>query len=587
MLRTASCFVSLVCTTIGLGAPARAQQQLAPQGAVHVALAPPRVLQLFDVMSGTLQELSVPFGNPAAAAIDVVLAGQPAVLDLNLFDVRAPGFQLLERGANGVQQLPTPACVTYRGSIRGESGSIVAATIVDASLTAYVRRATGELWLVQPLREVQPQAAVATHVVYRQADSANLPYHCGVPGVVSGPVAPAIGEDTTYEAQLALEADYPLYQLNGSNTTNTQNDVTGIVNAMEVIYTNDVQISFQVSQLLIDSVPDPYTTNVAGTLLTQFRNYWNANYNYPRDLAHLLSGRPLGASSGGTIGVAYLSTVCNLAAAYGVSESHFSANYGYRVAVTAHEIGHNFGASHCDSVSPCIIMCSAVGSCGSYPSSFGPTEQSQIISFRQTLGCLTLNTGVPQLTSLMPAQVATVNPGQITLTGSGFTGATAVHVGTQTITSGLQIVSDSQLRFIAPPGLPIGFQITNVTNPVGTSNNLAIWYQGANPCQLVVQGGVVGGNILTWTMGGWPTGTGYLGISFVNTTSPFQGWQLLDGFILLWAGPLDPQGMASLPVPVPAGLLSGITVYSQMLDEITGTGLLRSLSTVKSTLIIL
>ncbi len=559
------------------------QQQTTPT--VQVALAPPTLLKMFDAMAGTVQQLQVPNGNPAAALIDVVFAGVPQVLELHQFDVRSPSFQLFERGPGGLLLLPTPTCVTYRGALQGESGSEVAATLVGGSLTAYVRRAIGELWLVQAVREVVPTAGPTAHIVFRGADSSNLNYHCGVPGVQQGVVPTVGGEDAVYACQLAIEADNPLFVLNGSNTTNTQNDVTGIVNAMDIIYRRDVLVALQVSQLIVDSGPDPYTTSVATALLPQFGNYWNANHGgVARDTAHLFTGRPMGASSGGTIGLAYVGVVCFLNSAYGVSQTRFSTNYGYRVGVTAHEIGHNFNAAHCDSAPPCYIMCSGIGGCQNNQAAFSANEAAQIIAYRQSVGCLALLQTVPQILSATPIQFPTVNPPLVTLTGNGFIGTTSMLVGTQPVTTGITIVSDTQLRFVPPTGLALGIQTLTATNGAGTSNVYGLLYTNANPAQLVVPAFAIGGSTLTWRLGGVQNDTGYFGISILNTTSPFQGQLLLDGFILLWAGALDANGMAVLPVPVPVGLLSGWTIYSQMLDEIPFTGTLRSLSTVKSTL---
>ena len=582
LLPTRTLLSALLAVAYGTLLPAQQTTPTTPP--VKVALAPPTLLTLFDAMAGTVQQLQVPNGNAGAAIIDVVLAGVPERLELHSFDVRAPAFQLWERGPTGLVLLPTPPCVTYRGAVQGEVGSEVAATLVGGSLTAFVRRGTGELWLVQPVREVVPTAGITAHIVFRGVDSANINAHCGVPGALQG-VVPVVGnEDAVYVCQLAIEADNPLYVLNGSNITNTQNDVTGIVNAMDVIYRRDVQVALTVSQLIVNSAADPYTSSVATTLLPQFGNYWNANHaGITRDTAHLFSGRQIGANSGGTIGLAYVGVVCLTNNAYGLSQTRFSANYGYRVGVTAHELGHNFNANHCDSSPPCNIMCSGLGGCANNQSLFSANEAAQIIAFRQSLGCLTLQLTVPQITSASPLQVATVNPPLVTLGGTGFIGTTSLTVGGTLVNTGITVVSDTQLRFTPPVGLNLGIQSVSATNTAGTSTNYVLIYTNANPAQLVVPAFVIGGTTMTWRMGGVQNDTGYLGIGFVNTTSPFQGQPLLDGFTLLWAGPLDARGMASLPVPVPAGLFNGWTIYSQMLDEIAGTGLLRSLSPVKTT----
>jgi hypothetical protein len=550
--------------------------------------APPALLARFDVMVGTVQDLVVPSNLPAAVAIDVVLGGSVARLALHTFDVRAPGFRLIERSATGEALVPTPPCVTYRGAVLGDAGSEVAASLRDGSLTAWIRLGSDELWLVQAVREVQPTAGAAAHVVYRGSDSRNLTARCGVAATVTSPLPMPPGTDVVYACELAVEADYPFYQLNGSSVAATQNDVTSVVNAMDVIYRRDTQISLQLANLVVDSAPDPYTSSVAGNLLPQFGSYWNNNRgNVARDVAHLFTGRPMGASSGGVIGLAYLGVVCNLGSAYGVSESRFSANWNFRIGVTAHEIGHNFNAGHCDAAPPCNIMCSGVGGCNNNQTSFGPTEQAQMVAFRQGLGCLTVQSTTPVISQVSPLTVRTFQPALVTLTGTGFVGTNRVTVGGVNVTSGITVVSDTQLRFTPPAGLPIAVHPLTATNASGTSNTGALWYTAANPCAISVPGGVLGGSTLTWQFGGWPLDPAYLVVSLQNTTHPFQGANILDGFTALWFGGLDSRGMGTFAVPVPAGVLNGVRVYSQLLD-IDSSGLaLRSASNILGTLVVL
>jgi hypothetical protein len=409
---------------------------------------------------------------------------------------------------------------------------------------------------------------------------------CGVVAAPQPCPAPSAGGgDTWWVCDLALEADHPLFVLNGSNVAATQTDVLGVVNAVDVIFRTDVQVHFVVSQLIVDAAPDPYTTNVAPTLLAQFQSHWNNNLAaIPRDLAHLFSGRPLDAYSGGTIGYAYVGVVCDPSNGYGVSQTRWSANYAYRVGVTAHELGHGFNATHCDGQPQCSVMCSTIGGCSGNTGSLSPSEQMQIVAFRQSSSCLTQQATLPQITSASPTQLATVAPPLVTLGGNGFLGATQVNVGGVAVTSGLQVLGDTQLRFVPPAGLALGFHPVSVTNAAGTGNSTAVWYVASNPCQLVVPATVAGGSTLAWQLGGWPNDVGLLGVSFYSTSSPFLGASLLDGFLLLWAGPLDARGMAGFAVPVPAGLLTGYTAYSQLLDVIPSSNTLRSVSATPGTL---
>jgi len=278
--------------------------------------------------------------------------------------------------------------------------------------------------------------------------------------------------------------------------------------------------------------------------------------------------------------------VCNLPSAYGLSQTSLTNNFGVRVGLTAHELGHNFAAQHCDGQSGCAIMCSQLGGCTNNLATFSAGERAQISSFVQSASCLQLLPDPPQLSSAVPAQFVTVNPGILTLTGTGLLGTTSVTIGSTQVNSGFTVLGDTQLRLVPPAGLSLGSKPVSVTNAAGTSNPVLVTYAAADPAQLLVPAAALGGTTLTWTMGGWPGDTGYLGISFVSTTSPFLGLTLLDGFLPLWIGTLDARGMAALTVPVPAGLLTGVSVFSQLLDENAGQGTLRSVSNVRTTLVL-
>jgi hypothetical protein len=322
-------------------------------------------------------------------------------------------------------------------------------------------------------------------------------------------------------------------------------------------------------------------------LLSQFQQRWTTTYAaIPRDVAHLLTGRNVGQASGGTIGVAYLGSVCNLVFGYGLSQTRFSSNFALRVAVTAHEIGHNFNASHCDGQTGCAIMCSTAGGCSGSVNAFSATERAQIVAFRTAAPCLTVQPSTPQITSITPNTFLTVNPTVLTINGSGLFGVNLVTIGGTAITAGITVVSDAQVRVVPPIGLPLGPLLVSVTNSAGTSNVQLVVANPANPCLVFVPSATFGGATMTWRMGGWPGDPALLGIGFVNTTTPFLGQPLMDGFILIWSGVLDGRGLANFAVPLPPGLLTGFTFYSQLLDVDPATGGLRSVSTLPSTWIV-
>ena len=94
------------------------------------------------------------------------------------------------------------------------------------------------------------------------------------------------------------------------------------------------------------------------------------------------------------------------------------------------------------------------------------------------------------------------------------------------------------------------------------------------------------GTILEWSLGGMPGHDALLLGSVSTDLVPFLGESILESFLLLWAGSLDARGMVVLTTPVPTGVLLGVTVHWQMLDVVTGTPVLQSVSSLTSTLVL-
>jgi hypothetical protein len=529
--------------------------------------APPKLAAGFDVATATVQAL-----QPAAAggqiAVPFVLAGVPRTMVLHPHEVRSPTFQLLLQDATGTHVLPSPPCTTYRGELLEEPDTKVAASVVGGAVTAIVRRPgplvsdPSEDWVVQPAREVDPTAGATVHVVYRATDTLPLPFHCG-----NGPGAPAPvggGVDTTFECDLAIEADVEFFQQNGSNATATQNDVTAVINQVEFIYDRDCDIQYAVTAIVVNTTA-VYSTNDPGSLLGQFANRWNTvNAGIPRDLAHLFTGRNL---SGSTIGIAQLASVCSLGVAYGLSQSRFTSNFNSRVGLTCHEIGHGWSAQHCDAVSPCYIMCAGLGGCSNNVTLFGPTERAQITSFAASRSCLSIVPQAPQITAASPSSVTVFAPGNLVLTGSGFTGATSYRVGTQVFTTGFSVSSDTTMSVTMPQGAAIGPTTVAVTNGQGTSNAFATSYTLTAPPKLrataVVQ---PSGGLASFDFAGTPGRSWFLVLGLTPTTSPFQGFPLLSPQLLLTAGTFPaPLGISNVTVPVPGGL-GFLLLYLQVLE---------------------
>jgi len=154
-------------------------------------------------------------------------------------------------------------------------------------------------------------------------------------------------------ADIAIETDWE-YTANifGGNTTASAAYAVTLLAADSEIYQRDVHTRLRLSFLRVwGDANDPYSTTDNYQRLFEFQDYWNANMTHvQRHAAHFLAG-----VLGSTGGVAYLPGLCQQGYDYGLS-SYLAGYFPYPLVdhnsqnwdlyVTAHEIGHNFGAPH-------------------------------------------------------------------------------------------------------------------------------------------------------------------------------------------------------------------------------------------------
>src|SRR5690606_27257615 len=154
-------------------------------------------------------------GGASRLAFRVILAGAEVEVDLHASDVRAAGYQLLERTAAGLRPVAAGPCTTFRGGILGDGSSRIAASLVNGIVRAVILRGD-DMWVMQPLCDVVPGASGsfgASYVVFRGSDCLGGAGHCGVAAFSSTPLHTGC-PDSSYECELALEVDHALFLLN-------------------------------------------------------------------------------------------------------------------------------------------------------------------------------------------------------------------------------------------------------------------------------------------------------------------------------------------------------------------------------------
>ncbi len=349
-------------------------------------------------------------------------------LALEPFDIRTADYRSVEVEADGsVRDLPREPSHAFKGTVRGMAGTQVR-LILDEQEFEGIIVTPDERYFVEPERRLSPAAGTNDFVFY--PESSLKQKDMGACGTTLAQQVGAQASRVTTEhlkssenlnaskglttsdafapmpqARVATEADFEFTQLDGGPTATNQ-DINNVMTAVDAIYNQQLGIDLRVSfQRTWTADNDPYSSTDPGGALNELadnydKSFTNAGQSVPsRDLVHMFTGKTLkNASSGSTsvIGISFVGVVCEFpASAFGISESKFNGTNttsAQRTVLTAHEIGHNFGASHPNEEQPPVSGCatgSIMNSSIQTPASFCQFSIDQITDFTANAGgCL-------------------------------------------------------------------------------------------------------------------------------------------------------------------------------------------------------
>jgi hypothetical protein len=284
---------------------------------------------------------------------------------------------------------------TYRGTVCGRPKCIVAGALLRDGLHLMITLEDGSRFWLEPV----PKAAAGRrmHAVYTDRDVLPLAGACQTPGADgSDPDArtwATAQDDAVYVARIACDTDTEFVRAQGSPSA-AEDRINAIINAVNVQYERQVGIRHEISTIVIRTTSDPYTASEASQRLCQFISEWTDNRTYvDRDVAHLFCGERLSrgvigiaADIGGT-GICVEEGGCRGGrfgsyGSYCLGYSEFSGNFSCVTDLTAHELGHLWGAFHCacpDNTMNPSVTCSK---------SFSDRSISSIRRYRDTRDCL-------------------------------------------------------------------------------------------------------------------------------------------------------------------------------------------------------
>lgn len=157
-----------------------------------------------------------------------------------------------------------------------------------------------------------------------------------------------------HSAIVAIDTDNEYMAYWSNNTTNATNYIATLLASINVMYERDLNLRLLQGTTFLRTTTDPYVQGPGsgqyanGAELSEFTNYWNANYpntSYPRSVATMLSGKQ--PSNYYASGIAWLEgSVCGTSYDYSFCQLFKSSYLFGDTLVVGHEIGHNLGSPH-------------------------------------------------------------------------------------------------------------------------------------------------------------------------------------------------------------------------------------------------
>lgn len=292
-----------------------------------------------------------------STTIDLGEYGQHTLLleETILFD---SDYSLLVQSEDGKQKSNNRSTRTYTGSVAKYAESIVSLTMGDNFIHGFIRMGTEEI-NIEPLRFYDDSAPMESVLAYRTSDQKHdHTMHCGLDAKLEAQLLNQVDQvaaesksqiDGCIEVDMAIASDFTMFEFYGS-VQEVQNHAIAILNAAQTNYDTEFndEIRFNLVEQFVSTCAtcDPWSnTTDSETLLNEFRTE-SSIWTQTIDQASLWTRRDLERNNNNNAnGLAFVNTVCTDFATLVVEDS----DTGQRKRVLfAHELGHNFGASHDD-----------------------------------------------------------------------------------------------------------------------------------------------------------------------------------------------------------------------------------------------
>ncbi|MCB0605214.1 MAG: T9SS type A sorting domain-containing protein [Saprospiraceae bacterium] len=300
-------------------------------------------------------------------------------------------------GEKGVEKITDYSIRTYTGWTEDGKTSIV--LTIDKDFFSAMIESNGKLSFIEQLDINGKFTNEGQLIFYRAEDFIYTGNHtCGVTDLNDKSkefVAPLEQRTNSCRVvELAIASDNTMYTKYQSNVTNVANHNIAVMNNVAFNYrhefSDNVEYTIKTQYISTAYGNDPLTPNSTSTdatvLLPAFRTWGNGgSFGTTFDIGQFWTNRDF---DGSTVGLAYVGVVCTNSS-YHILQDFTTDPNSLRV-MTAHEMGHNFNATH-DGSGSGYIMAPSVNNTNTW----SPTSVSVISNYiNGNNSCLTTCSGI-------------------------------------------------------------------------------------------------------------------------------------------------------------------------------------------------
>ena len=275
-------------------------------------------------------------------------------LDLFRSNVISEDYSLMVSGEEGLVENYGSTVIPLRGLISDRPETRVN-VVVDKNFFFACIDDGKDVYYYEPLSLHGGDPNGSDVVLYKDANVKPTASTCGSTAL-SREIDKSRIQDTyrageCFEVEYAVASDYEMYQSFGNSVSSVEAFVISITDLMNTNYETDFDDELRhivVQQVVSTSNNgDLWLTGGAPSaideLLDEFTDWAPSGFSANHDIGSLWTGYDL---SGNTVGIAWVGAVCTFVR-YNVLE-YFDNNMNSLRVLVAHEIGHNYNASHDD-----------------------------------------------------------------------------------------------------------------------------------------------------------------------------------------------------------------------------------------------